>query len=302
MVGVDSRILPLTERFIVLFNFPDEAWGRARQLFLKAGRGELAKGPPEEFGYAIRFETESAAQEFVSIARDLGFVDGQFRIRRERRHASAELETADLLIFRVERSARAFGGPSYGTEYDLSTACPVCGAGAVQISPLVLNRTEIPRKGSVFQTLDGEYLVSPTLARVLGDELLSGLELRQAISHRDRSPLPWFQLIAQMELPPMAPTSGVKRERACPECDRDGYYQLLDDTKPIRYRRSAVTLETLPDATHTYERFGNSVIRRPFQDSHFGQPLLLMKPSIYRIFRELKVRAVRFDPVDFIEE
>jgi hypothetical protein len=53
----------------------------------------------------------------------------------------------------------------------------------------------------------------------------------------------------------------------------------------------------LPDVVHTYECFGNSVLRVPFKDSHFPQPLVLVKPKVFEAFEKSKVRSVEFIPI-----
>lgn len=217
--------------------------------------------------------------------------------RREYVFTNAELEVAPLLQLRVQTAQRGRSGPHYGTDYDLSHACLNCGTGAIQISPLCLRPSDAPKKRSVFQTLENEKLVSLELADALKDVSVTGLELRQVQSHKDRSPLPWVQLIASVELPPMAATSkGVVRDEICPLCRRSGYFDTQAPSE-IEYSSDKVDIDNLPDAVHTYEYFGYSWLKVPFENSILARPLLLVKPKVFKVFQMQKVRGVEFVPV-----
>jgi hypothetical protein len=223
--------------------------------------------------------------------------------KREHIFTQAELETSPLLWLIIRRAERGYGGPKYGTKYDLSQACPRCGTGAIQLSPLHLNPAEIPASGSAFRTLDGEILFSLYLGRILNSANISGLELRAARSHKTAVELPWVQLIGKMKMPPMSPTSkGILRENPCPRCEQDGYFHSANMPIEIEYSSSEVTLDGLSDVVHTYEHFGNSVLREPFEDSHFAQPLLLIKPKVFKVLRKHKVRGLEFVPVNIVEQ
>jgi hypothetical protein len=59
-----------------------------------------------------------------------------------------------------------------------------------------------------------------------------------------------------------------------------------------------VDVAALPDVVCTYERFGNSVLREPFNDSHLAQPLLVVKRSVFELFEKEGVRGAEFIPVN----
>jgi hypothetical protein len=142
--------------------------------------------------------------------------------------------------------------------------------------------------------------VSLKLAQALDSANISGLELRITQSNKAPIDLPWAQLIGEKELPPMAPPSkGIEREGQCPQCGQDGYFHSPQPVE-IEYSISQFTLDDLPDVVHTYEHFGNSVLREPFKDSHFAQPLLLVKPKVFKVLRQQKVRGLAFVPVSII--
>jgi hypothetical protein len=70
-----------------------------------------------------------------------------------------ELESAVLLVPTHIRVMSQYG-EEYGTQYDDSRACPICGAGAVQSTPLFLNGRKLPKRGDVAMTFVPEFVVS----------------------------------------------------------------------------------------------------------------------------------------------
>jgi hypothetical protein len=236
--------------------------------------------------------------------------------REDRIYTDAELRSYPLLCIGVARKPIESGGPEYGTTYDLSEACPQCGTGAVQTSPLMLRRAELPRNGLVCETCRGQVLVATKVADVLKGTSVSGLELRQARSCRDKEPLPWWQMMAPFVMPRVSSRSeSLIRDTeplfnkddpkwGCPICERDMYATKTGLPLDIVYERSQADPDDLPDAVQTWECFGRSVLRddpeRCLQVG-FAEPLLLVKPKVFDVLRKLKVREASFVPVRFID-
>jgi hypothetical protein len=210
--------------FVVGFNFPPERWRLAQALFRNIGRDGLAQEPKAEFGYTLTFYSEIELTQFWKEAEAVGFSREHGFERRDRRFSDRELVTAPLVRLAIDRAPRGFGGPQYGTQYDLSGACRRCGTGALQLGPLVLRAAEIGPQRGIFQTLDDEVLLGRDLARTLSEARLSGHELLQTVGYPNGAPLQYFQLLARQELPPMLPSDSFVRDRQCPECGRDGYF------------------------------------------------------------------------------
>lgn len=185
------------------------------------------------------------------------------------------------------------GGPSEGTEYDVSHACPRCGVGARQDGPLKLKGYEIRSpKGKLIPTAHGEWLFAEEVADRLS--AFSGLELRQAIDVISGKPLPWFQALADYELPPKAPaTTGIKGF-GCPRCGRGGHFHDGHVPPLFVYDRSALNLSDVPDMSHTFEHFRWGTITERLW---LAQPHLIIKPEVVTALREAKVRHLRFYPV-----
>jgi hypothetical protein len=83
-------------------------------------------------------------------------------------YAGEELAAASLLRLRPTVLVRTYG-ERYGTHYDDTNACPKCGAGRVQRSPLVMDPRYLKKKKKDFLvtiTAD-EWIVSAKLANLL---------------------------------------------------------------------------------------------------------------------------------------
>jgi hypothetical protein len=76
-------------------------------------------------------------------------------------------------------------GEDYGTAYDRSEVCPVCGAGERQASDLLLDLRKAPKSADIAATLRHEWLVSQRLAEILIDSGITGFEL-QRVHHKVR--------------------------------------------------------------------------------------------------------------------
>src|SRR6266542_2515293 len=125
---------------------------------------------------------------------------------------------------RSSRQSKVVGGPERGTEYDLTLACNCCGSGAVQRSPLLVHRRQLPTGNGFIQTQSGEWLMSRRLVDAVAD-VLCGVKLWPVRDPDVPGELDWIQLIPETEMRLFAGTTkGVLRERACPCCDRDGYF------------------------------------------------------------------------------
>jgi hypothetical protein len=101
-----------------------------------------------------------------------------------RKYSKAELNAALLLHLKIT-SVFEPAGEQCGTEYDESTACPKCGAGAVQVSDLWLDMRKLPKRKEIARTIVYELIVSQHLAERMTDAGLTGYELRP-VKHKAR--------------------------------------------------------------------------------------------------------------------
>jgi len=269
---------------------------QARLKSAQLGDASLPREPNFAGYYTVTLHsTDTALSRLRETLRASGI---EWSERRENVYGEDELRRAPLLLFLPDARERGRGGPTCGTEFDLSTACRCCGTGAQQVSPLRLDASNIPKKGTLLLTLDHETAFSTAVAQRLLDSDVSGLELRQIEACKTGERLPWFQMLADVELPPMtSSTSGLVRSNPCHCCARDGYFDSgAEPLEPVYSARELVP-EELPDVVHTYEHFGNSVLRDPISESHFAQPRFLIKPRIWEILKEERVAPFTVIPV-----
>jgi len=102
-----------------------------------------------------------------------------------REYTNAELAAAECFQLKI---AAVFepAGESCGTKYDESGACPICHAGAVQVSDLRLDLRKVPKGKDIARTIShDEWIVSQRLAERMIDLKLTGFSLRPVI-HRAR--------------------------------------------------------------------------------------------------------------------
>lgn len=288
-------------RVSVMFNSRDRPWPVVRRILEDAGQRDLARRGPNPHANNYSATLAADAPELARLRAALAEEGLTWLERREHLYTTAELRAVPFLRLIIRTAEKGRGGPTYGTQYDLSQACPQCGTGAIQTSPLILDPAEIPKGGAIFQTFQHEVLVSPALAQTLRETEVTGLTLDE-VRAKSGATLPWVQLLSTTELPPMAPaTEGILRERPCPNCGRDGHFDNAKEPLQIFYPASQVTPHSLPDVVHTYECFGLSRLREPFEQSRFANPLLLVKPKVYDVFKRQKVRGLEFHPVRTID-
>jgi hypothetical protein len=222
-------------------------------------------------------------------------------VRRSRAYSGDELDAAPLFVLRVRTAPRGRGGPSYGSSFDLTDACPTCGTGARLTSELILGGSDIAKKGDVFTTLDDDLVVSQQVREALTEAGVTGLELHEVRAHEGEA-VPWWAVTAPHTLPQLSSDSGgLVRESPCQTCGQDGFFETGASPPEFRYDLSDDDLSQVPDVASTWEHFGNSRLAEPFTDSFFAPPRLVVKPLVREVLRELKIRGLELDPIQRTE-
>jgi hypothetical protein len=150
----------------------------------------LPGGTGESVGHGVRkVLIDTSAPLFAEIGRfHRAFrAEGKYFFSgREyfRQYSRGELADAQLLHVWPKRIFEA-AGEECGTEYDESTACAECGAGATQVSELRLDLRKTPNSVDFATTIAGERIVSQRLAECLTDAGLEGFTLRR-VFHKAR--------------------------------------------------------------------------------------------------------------------
>jgi len=101
-----------------------------------------------------------------------------------RYYSTQEIESAELLEM-IPTSMFEPDGESCGTVYDYSDACPLCGAGRVQKSDLILDLRKAPKTRDIAATIGSELIVSQKMAELFADHNVTGVNLRP-VRHKAR--------------------------------------------------------------------------------------------------------------------
>jgi len=307
----------MKERRYISLSIPPEHGASALEELMRIGCAQWWEPPYREGGPYLFNNTFDSTDPRLWALKEL-IEDGALKVlkdeqsafgffeRVDRVYTPKELRSAPLLVLTVDRRPLEFTAPEYGTEYDLSTGCPECGTGVVQVSPLKMRRSDVPQTGLICQTVEFAYLVASSLGEALREAEVNGLELREAVSHHDGKPLGWFQMIAHHTMPRMSSKTrgfvrGEGREAPCKRCDRDAYYHTLKEPGQIVYERPRGFPEDLPDVVQSWEHFGKTLRDDDGRLCVLSQPLFFLKPKVFDLFRKLKVRHVKFEPVEFVD-
>lgn len=142
----------------------------------------LAPGVGIRIGESVRIVR---AEKDSPLYAEIGQLQRDYRARGEffflgrtlkRTYSPAELRAAEIFTISSWRKFEPTG-EECGTEYDESTSCPECGAGARQTSELVLDFRRIPKRVDFAMTIGGERIVSQRAAECLMKSRLVGFEL-----------------------------------------------------------------------------------------------------------------------------
>lgn len=289
----------MPERIVAIFaDIPAER-DRVRRMFRDAGLFEHLGKPPSASAllHKIELPNEEVAQRLTLAAAANGLEPPS--IHRYMDPTPKELAAAPLLLMRPGGPGTERGHPRHGTSYDDSHACPDCGAGFVQTSPLRVRTTELPKSFLATGVAD-DLLLHESIAGIIASAGLQGMTLRPALDPSGAA-IPWFQTVVETTLPPMlASTRGMIRgragaERPCARCGRDGWFDTAADPFIPVYPRSV--LETMPDAAWTFELFGTGAWKEPVHGKPWlARRRLIVRSRVYAALKPLKLRGVRWLP------
>jgi hypothetical protein len=288
------------ERIRALFaNTPDER-DRRRLMLVDAGLfEELAKLRADSgLLHVIELPNEEAARRLLFAAGAHGLRPPS--IQRYIDATPKELAAAPLLYLRAGGPGHDRRHPREGTSYDDSHACPECGAGVVQTSPLRVRKTELS-KTFMATALADDLLLHESVAGIIESAGLRGMTLRPVLDHGGAA-IPWFQVVVETTMPPMLLSArGMIRgragaERPCARCGRDGWFDTTED--PFIPSYSRVMLDPTADAAWTFELFGTGFWKTLLNGKQgLASRRLIVTPRFYDALKPLKLRGVRWFPV-----
>ena len=241
-------------------------------------------------------------------------------VRRRDVYTEDELQAAPLLKLVVEWNTNRPGGD---TTYDMSNACPRCGTGAQQSSPLIIDGKDLEKveKFRVADDSDGKVLLRDIdVERLLAAHVTGALfwPVCDKTKTGDLVELRRQQIFPQHVMPPMSLKSSLDRENVCPDCQRGWFTHVRDCPPRYAYRRA--DLANIQDFNLTWEWFGAppdpdppewlrdamKLVEGTGSPAPSGHPRVLVTPKVMNLLRgktkkEAKHQGCRFVPI-WIEE
>lgn len=292
----------MPEKIYVTYNYLPAQRARAQQMFLEAGLLDIVVDPALLTGHHKLPVPNEETVAKLGLAARLQELRAP-SVHRVFEATARELSAARLLHMFVWIHHSHQGHPRPEVEYDEAAACPGCGAGLKQLSPLVLATKEIPKSG-VLGSVDDEVLVHDSLAEDMQTANLTGFRLAEVLDQQGCR-LPWKQLMIDSAMPPMiAAARGLVRGRTGPEapcarCASDGWFDSVSE--PFLPAYVGESLLEIPDFARTAERFGTGNWANPVHGKRsLASRRLIVRPVVYAFFRARKIRGVRFTPVTVI--
>ena len=212
-------------------------------------------------------------------------------------YSDEDLQNARLLLMTPDANVFVFAGHQYGTEYDLTNACPNCKTGAKQTSVLYVGHDDIKtiRKHRAVQTRSDEILVDGGMRKKLIDARITGISFGDVRARHENgkwSMVARDQILIEHIMPPMRGEFPAEYDKyLCKVCVRGGRMSWPDKL----YRKE--DLMGMQDFNLTWEWFG---IFGPADDQYRerrSNPRILVTPKVMNIFREAGVKTFNWTPV-----
>ena len=225
-------------------------------------------------------------------------------VHREDIYTEDELQAAPLLVMFSTQADSAMGW----TTYDESKACPKCGTGVRQTSPLHIVRRDVKliEKLRVAFTIENDVLVQDVhVERLLAAGITGALFWPIYADNKagELEELRHQQAFIEHVMPPMSAKSSLNRKQVCPDCQRGWYTQVMDYPTRFVYRRE--DLVKIQDFNVTWEWFGEpewysegagTMMQGP------RHPWVLVTPKVMNLLRgktkkEQKYQGCGFTPI-----
>ena len=193
----------------------------------------------------------------------------------------------------IDLAQKIDGGPEFGTDYDLSDACPDCGAGAMPIGVRLLKNIPASTKALV-RTYENEIIVNNEVSKALQSIEVSSLT---DIQNTQGKIQPFKELRQEAILPPFsAKTTGYETECQCPTCKRNGYFNLPKEPLQLVYE----SLDPSYFDKHilgTHEIFGITRRNKVLKKCGFHCPLYVLSETVVDALQQFNLKYLSFEPV-----
>jgi hypothetical protein len=287
------------EKIYVTYNYLAKDRARAQQMFLEAGLLDVVVDPALLTGFQKLCLPNEDTVSKLGLAARLQALPAP-TVHRVFEPTARELSAARLLHMFVWIYHSHEGHPRPGMTYDASGACPSCGDGLSQTSPLMIAGKEVPKSG-LLGSIDDDVVVHDSLAEEMYTAGFTGLAFGEVVDMQGHR-LPWRQLLIDHAMPPMiAAARGLVRGRTgaeapCAACGCDGWFDAA--TEPFIPAYVGESVVRMPDFARTAERFGTGHWAEPVHGKRsLASRRIIVRPEVYAFFRARKLRGVRFTPV-----
>lgn len=214
-----------------------------------------------------------------------------------------DLQAAPLLLVFGWPRYLAATGPSYGTTYDMTSACPRCGTGARQTSPLIIDDDDVKaiEKVRIAASNYGDRIIRDVDAEKIAAASLPGLSFWPIYAKKKNGvqvELRHQQIFAQHIMPPLAASSLLDRTNVCPTCRRGCFSHVSFQPRRLAYRQH--DLANIQDVNLTWECFGDPAPSP--EEALAGRwpiPYTLITPKVMNLLRNTG-KQVKYQGVDFI--
>lgn len=226
-----------------------------------------------------------------------------YLVARKDIYTEADLQAAPLLEVSKWWKSSASGGLEFGTTYDRSQACPTCGTGVRQTSPLILRDDDMRTvdKHRVAGSYSNDLLIRDTDVEKLVAANVTGALFWPAYfkgKSGELTELRWQQAVIESVLPKMAASSSLDRKGVCPTCRRGGYATVFQQPFRVSYR--AKDLANAQDFNLSWEWFGDYFKKSEMQNELWSHPLILVTPKVMNLLRAKTKKEQKYQGCDFI--
>ncbi len=224
-------------------------------------------------------------------------------VHRDDVYTEDELQAAPLLVLCPWGDKTVLGVSTY----DMSNACPRCGTGERQTSPLDVSRGDLKKveKRRIAGTIDGRILVhdvdvEPLLAAGVTGALFWPVYDKRPTGEIEE--LRWQQMCIEHVMPPMSPKSLLDRKHVCPDCRRGCFTHVSDYPLRFVYRREDLT--NIQDVNLTWEWFGDGMGLT--QDGVWKEwartpdPFVLVTPKVMNLLRAKTKKEAKHQGCEFV--
>lgn len=212
-----------------------------------------------------------------------------------RSYTRKELEAAELLYAYPKRYFEP-SGDECGTVYDDAGACPECGVGVIQRSPLILKVGRIPKTFDFASTFGSELVVSSKAKDVLEEQRISGVSFGPVEARAGAACDTHHQLFLTGAMVDIDPATKVGSDpfddTSHGRCSR-GHVAGLNLLSEVTVRRStAKTTDVMVTRQMVGVRRG---VLRPF-------PLMLLSPRAWRVIEAAGLKGLAIEVARYSDQ